>query len=404
MNYFYKGKISSSKSIYNRLLIVQQYYPQIYLEASTASEDVLNLISSLSTLKKGESSFNIGEGGTTFRFFAFFLSRKRGVFHLKMKGNLKSRPHEELIEVLSRLGTKTEWVEDGCTLYCQGWPEKLDEIEIKATRTSQNLTGLLLNSLDLKSRFTIHVKDKIESFSYFEMTLQLLKKIGFKIELLADNSSHIKIVIDPQFSIAEQTVYVEPDISSVFSVAAAAALKGDLCIQGLPNFSLQPDARFLDLFRSMNVNFSVTNYKDHYELSVHTSDQLRPIQVDLSQTPDLFPVLSVLCAHISGKSVLYGARQLKFKESNRITSVINILKQMGISYQESDDGLTLYGNPKVDINKTILVETFKDHRIAMAAGLLIHIGWSVQIDEASVVNKSFPEFWDILGQKWVTHP
>jgi len=397
MNYFYKGEISASKSIYNRLLIVQHYYPQIKLKGNTTSEDVLNLISSLQALKQGENVFEIGEGGTTFRFFAFLLSRKKGVYHLKMKGNLKNRPHEELTEILSRLGSELEWTQSGCNLYSQGWPESLTEIEVKATKTSQNLTGLILNSIDLKKSFTIYIKDEIESFSYFEMTLKLLKQIGFKVNFIRDKFKNSKIVIDPTTDVAEQTVPIEPDISSVFSVAAAAVLKGSICIENIPKASLQPDVKFIEIFKNINAKFEISEFQSCNQLSVFTSAHLRPIQIDLSQTPDLFPVLSILCAHIPGKSVLYGAMQLKFKESNRIKSIINILKQMNIQYQENDDGIILNGNSRIDKIKKIEVETFKDHRIAMAAGLLMHAGWNVKIDNASVVNKSFPEFWNILG-------
>lgn len=384
--FYFKGPVPSSKSIYNRALIVQSFFPELVLSGFSSCEDVVLLKQALSDLNQNKKEFFCGEGGTTFRFLAFRISRETGSFKLNMAPSLAQRPHQSIIDTLYQLGIDAEWSQTSLIIQSRGWQNPLKPLKIKSTDSSQFLSGLLLSAWHLDFSLEIDLSESISSESYFLMTLSMVKELGMNFHL-TKSSLHIP----PHQKIIKGFFMMEPDLSSCFSLAALGALCGKVEIDKFPFQSLQPDIYFLDIFNQMKIPWEtcgesiIFKQKSFYD----------GISVDLSHCPDLFPVLATLCSFSTTPSKLFGAPQLKNKESNRIEKTSELLKLFGVPHRCLDDGLEVLANPSIDYTTPIEFNPDNDHRMVMAAALFCWKGYNLKIHHPHVVNKSFPEFLEI---------
>lgn len=376
------GDLEISKSWMNRALILQSFQTELKIIGDSASQDVQLLKISLIQFKNGGTEFYAGLGGTTFRFLAFRVSRKPGNYLIRADQKLLERPQTEIIEILKQFDVHAEFNTEGLVIRSNGWQRPQSPVQVGTAESSQFLSALALSSVDLEFYFQIAPLQKITSESYFTMTLELLKQVGVTF-----GQSHQ--------CVRPMDLFGEVDVSSAFALIAAAVLGGDVQVQNWNSESLQPDIKFLDFFREMGIHFSVAN--SIFQISSQADFQ--SLRADLSSCPDLFPVLSVLCAFASGESVLFNAPQLKLKESNRIEKTFELLSRCGFQVEKTDDGMIIQGQPDkfYKAKDLILFDPAHDHRMAMAAGLLKIKGFPIQISDMSVVNKSYPQFFQHLG-------
>ncbi len=376
------GDLEISKSWMNRALILQSFQTELKIIGDSRSQDVQLLKKALSQFKEGETEFYAGLGGTTFRFLAFRVSRKPGNYLIRADQKLLERPQNEICEILKQFGVHAELNHEGLLIRSGGWKKPMSPIKVGTHESSQFLSALALSAVDLDFHFQMAPTQKITSESYFTMTLELLKQVGVTF-----GQAHQ--------SVRPMDLIGEVDVSSAFSLIAAAVLGGNVCIQNWNTESLQPDIQFLDFFRQMGIDFSAMSAQ--FEISAQTD--FKGLRADLSSCPDLFPVLSVLCAFANGESILFNAPQLKFKESDRIEKTFELLSRCGFQVQKTDDGMIIQGQPdkSYKAKDLILFDPAHDHRMAMAAGLLKIKGFPIQISDMTVVNKSYPQFFQHIG-------
>lgn len=383
----FKSELVLSKSWLNRALIVQSYANGSYGNLNSDSDDVIYLKKALQQLNSPQKEFYLGQGGTSFRFFCFLISRQSGEWIVKAHPRLLERPQQGLKDILQQLGVEIRFEKDKAIIRSEGW--KIPSlIECRAEDSSQFISGLLLNSWLLSEDLNIQIHGSIVSFDYFKMTLLMLRKFGMKIE-----NAKILQVLKNQIPRIEK-IQPEVDVSSAFSLAAAGAIDGDVEITNWNSKSIQPDMVFLNIFDQMNILYSQTENT----LEIKKQKAWGGVKVDLNQSPDLFPVLSVLCALAEGSSELFGAEQLKHKESNRLQKTKELLDLVGFKSELRLDGLKIEGlSSTQDKNKKVIFNPDHDHRMAMAAGLLKLAGFHIQIEDSTVVNKSYPSFWKDIG-------
>ena len=189
----------------------------------------------------------------------------------------------------------------------------------------------------------------------------------------------------------------EADVSSAFAVAALAAVAGSCHIVNFPLHSLQPDHCFVDVLKQMGVPLTLRDSG----LFVQQAERLLPIEIGLGGAPDLTPVLAVLCALADGKSRLFGAPQLRGKESDRIATTCALLRALSRSHTARQDGVDIVGTPfhDADRGKRFLFDATGDHRLVMAAAVARWAGFPVEVAGLSAVDKSFPEFLSIAQLK-----
>lgn len=388
----FDGIVPASKSHFNRALICASYSADVQLQGESSCDDVIKMKKALEDLGTAKE-YDCGSAGTVLRFLAFRLSRIPGRHILKGTERLFSRPQNELKETLQQLGIQVELQKDRMILEGSGWSLKKNILHVSREKSSQFASGVLLNSWNLDFPLEIQWEKNVVSEGYWQMTVQLVKDFGMQI---AETENGIKI--QPRSKVQIQNYQVESDLSSTFALAAYAALNGEATFRHFPFQSLQPDKVFISIFREMGVGLE----QDVSSLRVfqNPNSGLKGIHWNINNCPDLFPVLATLCAFAKGPSRLDGAPHLVFKESNRIEKTAELIRFMGVQAKVLPDGMEIHPPEQlVTPSVPLSFDTDHDHRLAFAAALLASQNYPIKILHPEVVNKSFPEFWDLLVHK-----
>lgn len=382
----YRGRIPGSKSILNRALILQSFSPLIEVLDDSQADDVVKMKSALRQLANGEVA-DCGAAGTTFRFIAFRASRMKGTHDLTGSPRLFERPQSEIARVLSQLGCEVSFGSQRVTIRSEGWQWPSEGVTIDQGISSQFASALILSAWNLSEDLKIRLAGESVSAGYLQMTLDLVAKAGMRWVRTDANT----IVIPAGAELTAKRFAVESDLSSAFAVAALAAVKGRAVLLDWPETSLQPDSVFVSVLERMGVRIE----RRSGELFIEKPrEPLGPIEFDLRHSPDLFPILSVLCGLARGRSRLVGAPHLIHKESDRVAKSAELLQKMNRRTTAIPGGLEIEGRPEVT-SHTFEYDPDHDHRLAMAGAVARAAGFRIQILRPEVVNKSFPEFWEI---------
>lgn len=382
----FKGYVPSSKSLVNRYLILKEGFPGLSLEWESKAKDVSYLKEALEKYKTTHSIY-IGEGGTTLRFLAVFLSSQKGSWTLEGTESLFKRPHEELIEVLESLGANAFIKGNKLLIESEGW--KVEEIKVHALKTTQVLTGLVLAALSSKQSLRIMIGNKGVNSDYFKLTERFVKSLGFDVLFTPD-----EVFVNKEQAVnSEITSHrLESDWSSAAFIYVMASIMGKASLKGLELESVQPDVEILNILKTSGVcvnGFTV-------EKPVHKEVKYLPVNENLQRCPDLFPVLSVFACFCEGGSTLYGAPQLIYKESNRIELIKDLLEKCGYKVEKKQDGISIQGEGfKILEHEEFSFDASSDHRIFMACEILKKVGYKIDIKGADSINKSFPEYHEM---------
>ena len=373
-----KVKAITSKSYAHRLMICEYLAYGKVLSSALNSDDILATKRCLDAIKKGEI-LDAAESGSTLRFLIPVVSALGGEYTFATHGKLASRPNDELFSVLSSHGVSAYL--DGTKIKVLG---KLTagEYRLRGDISSQYITGLLLSLPLLDGDSVIIPTTPLVSTPYIDITIEVLKDFGIDIK-----------VEDGKFYVKGNQVFngkskIEGDWSNAGFFLTAGAIAGKVTVSNLNLNSKQGDKIIVDLIKKAGALVTVS--KD--EVTVQSTN-LKPITFSAEDCPDVVPIASVLCAFAGGVSVINDIARLKIKESDRVFSVISMLKTLGVKAEEKDNALFIYGNGGKFSGGT--VSSFNDHRIVMAsaiAGLLC--AEPLVITGAEAVNKSYPTFFD----------
>ncbi|HVK62038.1 MAG TPA: hypothetical protein VM432_10825 [Bdellovibrionales bacterium] len=389
--FHFNGDIPASKSILNRLLIIQSHFPELRITGDSKADDVMKMKNALAQLDRGEPA-DCGAAGTTLRFVALRASRIPGTHHLSGTLRLFERPHEEIARVLKQLGCELEFGRQRMTIRGNGWTQPEGDLVVDRSLSSQFASAVLLNAWNLPFDLRMQMSGEHLSESYFRMTTEILGSLGMALKI--DEST----AVVTKNSVLKRTEWkAESDLSSAFAVASVAIASGGSAeFSEWPDASLQPDAVFVSILRQMGC--SVETGGGRLRLSA-PANGLSAVDCNLRECPDLFPVLSVLCAVADGRSKLHGAPQLVHKESNRLKKTSELIALMGRKFKVLSDGLEIEGmNQRPLTTSEVSYDTDHDHRLAMAGAVARAAGFPIRLSETKVVTKSFPEFWDIVDR------
>jgi 3-phosphoshikimate 1-carboxyvinyltransferase len=382
----FQGEIPASKSMMNRALLVQSYFPQVKITGNSNCDDVRHMKQALvSFIQKKE--IHCGEAGTVIRFMSLRASRDKGNFHLTGSPRLLGRPQDDLVYMLNQLSVGCQLMPNQILVQSEGWKKPLMPLNVHRQSSSQFATALLLNSWNLPFDLEFDMKPGV-SEGYWLMSVEMARHFGMEIEKKGDRWK-----VPSGQKPSEFNFFTEPDYSSAFAIAAAGALAGQATITNGTLTSYQPDFEAFNILKKMGVSVEQTGSK----IEVKKPAQLKAIDVSLGSSPDLFPVLAVLCAFAKGESWLQGAPHLVHKESNRIAKTHELLKAAGLISSLKSDGLHIVGLGSQIRPKSFVFDPDQDHRMAMAAGLFKLMEFDVEIRSPQVVSKSYPEFWQALG-------
>ena len=247
--------------------------------------------------------------------------------------------------------------------------------------SSQFISGLLLAAPLIEGEVSIVPTTAPQSVGYIDMTVSAMKKYGAKV---SETNNGWFVSKDARYT-ASNTV-IEGDWSQAAFFMAAAAIGADIKIEGLDFASLQGDMAALDVFAAFGANISIEDGVLHIK-----KGNLRGIEVNAENIPDMVPAIAATAAFAEGKTVIHSAERLRLKESDRIKTTLAALNAMGIETEEKPDGMVIYGGTP----KGATLDGANDHRIVMAFSVAAAFakGESV-ITGAEAVNKSYPEFFE----------
>ena len=382
--------ISGSKSESNRLLILSYLYKNLKINNLSTSDDTLSMINGLNS---DDDLIDVGHAGTTMRFLtSFFSISKKSKKILTGSPRMLERPIKILVDALTELGAKIDYKKK------QGYPPLIingrnilgGSIELSSEISSQYISSLLLIAPKLKNGLELLLRGNITSLPYIEMTCNLLKKIGIGVDFSA---SRIKVF--PKNEINPVTIEVESDWSSAsyhYSIIALAK-KGKVVLSSFNKNSLQGDNVLAKIYNDFGVKTTFLNKKIILEKK---SNVKKHIDLDLIKSPDLAQTIVVSCYGLGISCNLSGLHTLKIKETDRLLALYNELKKIGAKVEITENSIFLNERTN-EINENVLIETYNDHRMAMAFAPLALIS-NLKIKYPSVVSKSYPYFWNDLSK------
>lgn len=376
---------------------------------------------------------DVGPAGTSMRFLTALCAAWNGCeVILKGSERMHQRPIAELVDALRQMGAEMRYLgENGCPpLYikgvqlkgCLGAPSSEScnginsPISIPGSTSSQFISSLLMIAPLLEHGLTLEVTDPIVSASYLDMTCETMAQFGVKVAYsLQPTSTSSKVYTVPPNSRYVATNYqVEADGSGASYLWAIGAVTGQAVkLEGLNLVSSQADIMFPRLLEQMGCSV-LSGTVPLNQLSAKTlgfievcgpSTPLKPISADLSLMPDCAQTLAVLAALATGTSVLTGLKTLKIKETDRLAALSCELLKLGVKSEITADTITIFGRPPSSLRQLSplpLIDTYDDHRMAMAFSVIGATIPGLRIKDPNVVNKSFPNFWEVINQLGVT--
>ncbi len=318
------------------------------------------------------------ESGSTLRFLLPVLSALGIGATFVGSGRLPERPMGIIVDLLKEHGNS--FSSDNLPITVSG-KTKAGTFNIAGNVSSQFISGLLFALPLLKEESTINLTSKLQSSAYVNMTIDTLKRFGVNIGKTENEFS----INAADSYISPKEYIVEGDWSNAAFFMVLGAIGGKVTIKNLNLNSHQSDKMILDALSLAGVNYTATDN----EITVEKS-QIRPFSFDVSECPDLFPVLSVLACKAEGKSALYNAERLRIKESDRIKTTKELILNLGGKAEETKDSLTIHGNGKLNGGT---LDSHNDHRIAMSAFVASAIcDNDVILKDAKAIDKSYPSF------------
>ena len=381
-------QITGSKSESNRLLILQALFPTLVLDNLSNSDDTQAMQSGLSSK---DQRIDIGHAGTTMRFLTSYFATTPGVEKvLTGSKRMQERPIKLLVDALRSIGADVDYVknEGYPPLRISGKSISTTRVSLAAHVSSQYITSLMLVAPKLPNGLEIVLEGEITSVPYIKMTCALLQRVGIDVTF---SGQSIRVL--PQQHIDTKTLTVESDWSSAsyhFSMVALAQSAYVSINSYVPN-SLQGDSVLVDIYAQLGVTATF----DGHKLQLTKSDKVQShIALDLIKAPDIAQTIAVTCYGLGVSCDLTGLHTLKIKETDRLVALQNELTKLGANIRITEDSLHLDAR-KGDIVADVAIDTYHDHRMAMAFAPL-GLSVPIVINDADVVTKSYPSFWDDL--------
>lgn len=392
--------ITGSKSETNRLLLLQALFPNITL-ANTSNSDDSEVMQK--ALTGNEKIVDIHHAGTAMRFLtAYFAVNEGREVVLTGSERMTERPIKVLVEALQQLGAEITYEkEEGYPpIRIKGQKITAHKVSIPANVSSQYISALLLVAPKLENGIELTLVGEITSIPYIKMTLALLNEIGVETSFENNTITVKPLTINPK----PQTLTVESDWSSAsyFFSLVALAKTASISLTSYKETSLQGDSALVKIYEQMGVSSHFEGNK--LTLTKQEGFVYTDLNFELNNTPDIAQTIVVTCLGLGIGCHLTGLHTLKIKETDRLEALRVELTKLGANITVTNDSLTLIATQ--DIKEEIRIDTYNDHRMAMAFAPL-GLKVPIIINNADVVSKSYPDFWDDLKkigffmiQKW----
>ena len=405
-------RVPGSRSITNRaLLIAALANGDSELYGALTSDDTAAMLDSLSAmgceidlqsggawfvkgrngrLRRSAAALDTHGSGTTARFLTAAAALSEGPVVIDGNERMRKRPIRELVDALTQLGVRVKILgENGCP------PVRVDGggiaggfVEVDASRSSQFLSALLLAAPYAARDVILKPMDGIlVSKPYVDLTLSIMREFGAKVTERRDGAYRVSRVHPYQ----GRPYRIEPDASSaVYAFCAAAIGGGRIRVDDIPRNSIQPDLALLGILDRMGCE--VSRGPNHVEVR-GPMGRLIPVDVDMNDMPDAVLALAVVALFAGGTTTIRNVANLRIKESNRLLALETEIRKLGATARATLDSLIIEPGKLHGAE----IDTYDDHRMAMAfalAGLRVE---GVVIRNPSCVTKTWPEYFSALA-------
>lgn len=409
----WKVEVPGSKSMTNRALLMAALSEgTVEVEGVLFSDDSRHFLSSLESLgftlnieeskrkvtvtgcngsiPKKEAEIHVGSAGTAARFLTAMLGFSDGVYTVQASEQMKKRPMKPLFDLLIGVGAKITYLEqegflpiriEGCSY--QHAPLSLD---LDISRSTQFLSALLLISPMVKQGLHIHITSEKADGSYIRITRKMMEEFGVKVAF--DGRDYD---VAPQASYQKHSYVVEPDMSAAcYFYAAAAITGGQALVRHVHMDNTQGDLKFLDVLQQMGCMMVDTT--EGIAVKGPAEGKLKGITTDMNDFSDQALTLAAIAPFADGDVGIRNIGHIRGQESDRIHAIVTELARVGIACEEEADAVTIHpGVPTGGI-----IETYEDHRVAMAFSLIGLRTEGVWIDNPGCCGKTFEEYFEVL--------
>jgi 3-phosphoshikimate 1-carboxyvinyltransferase len=320
--------------------------------------------------------------GTTARFVLPVAALGHGTYRLDGAPPLRRRPMGPVVEAVREMGGHVDG--DALPLTVRASGLRGGAVAVRADASSQFVSGLLLAGSLCDEGLVVEVLGEPVSRPYLHLTVAVMRAFGAAVAVEGD----ARFAVDP-VPYRPASYDVEPDASAAAYLWAAAALTGGrVTVDGLGSATAQGDARILDVLERMGASVIRTAWST----TVEGRGSLAAVDVDLRDLPDQALTVAVLGAFADGPTRVRGVDVIRGHETDRIRAVVSELGRAGIRAEETADGFVVHpGQPR-----PATIETYDDHRMAMAFALLGLRAQGIRIADPGCVAKTFPSFWEVI--------
>lgn len=385
-------QLPASKSISNRALIINALARGTTPPCNLSDcDDTLVMIKALA---ENNETIDIMAAGTAMRFLTAYLSTVQGTHILTGTERMQQRPIQILVNALRELGAQIEYAgkEGFPPLRIHGTELKGNELTLKGNVSSQYISALLMIGPVLKNGLRLHLTGEIISLPYINLTLQLMKEFGAKAAWTSGNS--IEVAPQPYTPVS---FMVESDWSaaSYWYQIAALSEQAEIELMGLFRNSYQGDSRGAEVFSRLGITTEFTHEGVLLKKSNRLVEQLNEDFVDI---PDLAQTFAVTCCLLGIPFRFTGLQSLKIKETDRIFALKTELRKLGYLLQDVQDSILIWDGERCQPEAQPVIQTYEDHRMAMAFAPAALRFPEMRIAEPQVVTKSYPTYWENLQQ------
>lgn len=390
--------LPSSKSISNRALIINALSYSPYPLRNLSDSDDTKVLQA--ALYSNNSKFDIGHAGTAMRFLTAFLAKIVGSWEVTGSERMQQRPISILVDALRELGAKIEYIknEGFPPLRITGSHLSGKTIELDGSISSQYISALLLIAPTLENGLMLKLAGEITSRSYIELTLGLMARFGIQYQWEGNTIT----VPEQNYFPIDFTVESDWSGASYWYEILALCDSGEIFLENLELDSLQGDAGIADWFNPFGI---VSTQQDGGVLLSKTENSSPEILIhDFIENPDVAQTMACLCVARKIRFHFSGLKTLKIKETNRIAALQNELAKFGAEVTEPSEGELAWDgkiNAELAVEKP-LIETYHDHRMALAFAPMALAGKPLLIDDPMVITKSYPDFWNDLKKAGFT--
>ncbi len=390
--------LPGSKSISNRVLLIKAISGLSFsIQNISDSDDTKALVKAFRDIEKGKSIIDIGHAGTDMRFLTAYLATSQHACELTGSERMQQRPIKELVNVLQQLGSDITYknTEDYPPLLIKGKQLHGGKATINGNVSSQFISALLLVAPYFTNGLELVLEGDVVSKPYINMTIEIMKTFGALVEWTIDC-----IVVKPKpYHYSQDDFIIESDWSAAsyfYSLVALSKHPANITLHGLFKTSLQADAVCATLFS----DFSVTTLhtKNGVVLKKEGNTGAKLFDYDFTDCPDIAQTLACTCLGLNIPFYFTGLKTLKVKETDRIIALQTEFKKFRkeLSITENTIKFITDDSSLITYHKQLIISTYHDHRMAMAFAPLCVVVDNMVIEQASVVSKSYPNYWNDL--------